>query len=171
MGRCILALDQSSKITGYAIFNNGALVKYGHFTCNDNDFSLRLMHIREHVEGLIDQYNISEMIIEDIQLQEGVGNNVATFKKLAEVYGVITELAQELDVKCSSVLATQWKFGLHFRTHHREDQKKEAQELVKTAFGEAVTSDEADAICIGIYYLSDKIYEKNTSTSAAFDWT
>ena len=44
------------------------------------------------------EYNIDEVIFEDIQLQDNIGNNVATFKTLAEVMGVIIELLTELNI-------------------------------------------------------------------------
>jgi hypothetical protein len=47
---------------------------------------------------LISDFNIDTIIYEDIQLQESANNNVDTFKKLAEVYGIISELAAELKI-------------------------------------------------------------------------
>ena len=169
MSRRILALDQSSKVTGYAVFENGTLKDYGHFTCSDTDIALRLMHIRQKVENLIDKYNITEMVIEDIQLQEGVGNNVATFKLLSEVFGVITELSAEKDIATAAVLAIKWKNGLKFRTRHRDEQKKEAQQTANLLFNINPTPDEADAICIGIYYLKAYIYKQEAQEND-FNW-
>lgn len=170
MGRRVLALDQSSKVTGYAVFEDGALRDYGHFTCSDNDIAIRLMHIRQQVEQLIDKYNITEMVIEDIQLQEGVGNNVATFKLLAEVFGVITELSAEKDISTAAVLAVKWKNGLKFKTRHREEQKREAQQTVELLFNKKATQDEADAVCIGIYYLKTFVYNEALAKEDDFNW-
>ena len=91
MGRRILALDQSSRTSGYAIFVEGHLETFGHFTIKDEDIGIRLLKIRQQVETLVNKYDITEAIIEDIQLQTNVSNNVATFKALAEVFGVIYE--------------------------------------------------------------------------------
>lgn len=170
MGRRVLALDQSSKVTGYAVFKDGALSDYGHFTCSDTDIGIRLMRIRQQVEQLIDKYDITEMVIEDIQLQEGVGNNVATFKLLAEVFGVITELGAEKDIPTAAVLAVKWKNGLKFKTRHREDQKREAQQVVQFLFNEKATQDEADAVCIGIYYLKTFVYNEAAAAEEDFNW-
>ena len=38
----LLALDQSSHITGYAIFKDGKLEKFGKFDCNETDIGERL---------------------------------------------------------------------------------------------------------------------------------
>ena len=83
----LLALDQASRTSGYAIFADGELVEHGKFTFEDSDFGDRLYKIRKQVLKLIDLNNIDEVAFEDIQLQE----NVETFKKLAEVFGVIYE--------------------------------------------------------------------------------
>jgi Holliday junction resolvasome RuvABC endonuclease subunit len=94
--RKILALDQASKTSGYAIFNDNELTAYGHFTFKDDDIGVRLYNIREKVKELINKYEVTEIVFEDIQLQNNVDNNVKTFKVLAEVFGIIYELATEL---------------------------------------------------------------------------
>lgn len=114
--RRILALDQSSHTTGYAIFIEGQLETFGHLTLKDEDIGIRLMKLKYFVKELIDKYNITEVIIEDIQLQSNVSNNVATFKVLAEVFGVIYELITEMDIKFSAILASVWKSKLKIKS-------------------------------------------------------
>ena len=104
----LLALDQASNITGYAIFSNGNLVKYGKITAT-GDLGDRLVHIRKSILNLIDTYEIDEVVMEDIQLQNNVGNNVSTFKVLAEVFGVIYETLYEIKIPVSAVLSSVWK--------------------------------------------------------------
>ena len=76
----LLALDQSSRISGFAVFEDGKLLDYGHFTFTDKDFGERLMNIKNKVKELIEKYKVDEVIFEDIQLKNGAGNNVLTFK-------------------------------------------------------------------------------------------
>ena len=64
----LLALDQSSRTSGYAIFEDGKLLTYGKFTYDDADFGVRLEKIRNKVENLIHDYQIKEVVFEDIQL-------------------------------------------------------------------------------------------------------
>lgn len=150
----LLALDQSSHTSGYAIFSEGKLISYGKFTFDDNDIGDRLYKIREKVKSLIEEYNINFVVFEDIQLQSNVANNVKTFKVLAEVFGVIYELLTELDIPKETVLAGTWKRFLSIKGRARAEQKKEAQNFVLTNYGIKATQDESDAICIGVYYLS-----------------
>lgn len=149
----ILALDQSSKVSGYCVFEFDELVTYGKITCTDPIVGARLNKIRNKVQDLIEEYNIDEVIFEDIQLQKNVANNVVTYKVLSEVFGVITELLEELKIPYSTVLAGTWKSALGIKGRTRAEQKKAAAEFVKQQFDITPTQDEADSICIGMYRL------------------
>lgn len=159
----LLALDQSSRITGYAVFENAKLIHYGKFSVDDDDIGVRLLKIRQNVHNLIEKYDINELVFEDIQLQNNVQNNVQTFKTLAEVFGVIYELATELDLRNSAVLASSWKSTLKVRGKDRPEQKRNAQALIEKTFNVKPTQDECDAICIGSHYVNNKV--------EAFDWS
>ena len=147
----ILALDQSSRITGWAVFEDNKLIKYGKFTAEDNQVGQRLQFIRNKVKELIDTYEITEVVLEDIQMQSNVANNVQTFKVLAEVFGVISELLVELRIPQSAVLAATWKSELGIKGRARAQQKQNAQEWVSLNYSVKPTQDECDAICIGSY--------------------
>ena len=145
----ILALDQSSRCTGYSVFKNGKLHTFGKFTFNDSDLGERLCKIKNKILELIEEYEIDELIFEDIQLQNNVTQNVQTFKTLAEVYGLIDQLASELKIPHRSYLASSWKSQLGIKGKNRTEQKRNAQKYVLDTYGIKCTQDEADAICIG----------------------
>ena len=127
MATNLLALDQSSRVSGYAIFKDGKLVDYGRLDVSSIiDFGERLTQIRQMVNNLIEIHSINEIIFEDIQYQSNVHNNVQTFKALAEVYGVLYELFTELNIKNQSVLSTVWKSKLGIKGKTRPEQKKNA---------------------------------------------
>lgn len=149
--RKLLALDQASRISGWAVFNDNQLVAHGHFTCEDDDIGTRLQRIREKVCSLIVDYDINEIAFEDIQLQGNVVNNVQTFKVLAEVFGVIYELVTELQIPNTAVLAGTWKSTLGIKGKQRAEQKKNAQIYVEKTFNVKAPQDECDAICIGAH--------------------
>lgn len=154
--RKLLALDQSSKTSGYAVFYDKELKHYGHFTFEDDDLGDRLYKIRKKVNELIEKYEINEVVFEDIQLQNNVGNNVKTFKVLAEVFGVIYELITELKLPHQEILASTWKSGLGIKGRTRPDQKRNAQKYVLNTYNMKATQDECDAICIGTHILLGK---------------
>lgn len=155
----ILALDQASRTSGYAIFQEGKLVASGTFTYDDSDFSLRLVKIRNKVLSLIEEYNITKILLEDIQLQ-GQTNNVTTYKALAEVLGVLEELARERNIPHELVHSQTWKSTLGIKGRDRATQKRNAQAFITEVYGLKVSQDQSDAICIGTHYIN--------STKSAF---
>lgn len=156
----MLALDQASRTSGFAIFEDNKLIKYGKFTFEDSDFGVRLMKIRNKVQSLIEEFSIDKVVFEDIQLQD----NVDTFKKLAEVFGVIFELVTELNIPHEAILSTSWKSTLKIKGTKRPEQKKNAQLWVNENYNIKPTQDECDAICIGVHTL-------RTKPARVFDWS
>lgn len=154
----ILAFDQASRTSGYAVFDDDKLVDYGKFTFEDTDFGMRLLRIRERVDTLIEKYQPNKVYFEDIQLQD----NVETFKKLAEVFGVIDELLTEKDMPHEAILSVTWKSALNIKGKLRADQKRNAQKWVINTYNIKPTQDECDAICIGKYASMQDL---------SFDWS
>ena len=165
MPNILLALDQSSQTSGYSIFTDGKLTDYGKFTFTDSDVGARLTKIRNKVIELIAQYEISEVAFEDIQLQNTVGNNVVTFKTLAEVYGVIHQLLDEKKIPYQIIPSVTWKSTLGIKGKNRQEQKKNAQLWVISTYNEKPTQDECDAICIGEHII------RQSNQNAGFDWS
>lgn len=161
----LLALDQASRITGYAIFEDNQLITFGKIVTEESDVGVRLMKIRKSIQRLIEDYQIDEVVMEDIQLQANVQNNVQTFKTLAEVFGVIYELLTEMNIPNSAVLSTSWKSTLGIKGRTRPEQKRNAQEFVINTFGKKPTQDECDAICIGCHKI------KNGQEVKDYDWS
>lgn len=149
----LLALDQASKVTGWAIFEDGELKSYGKISLDDPNTDIRLVQLRQDIQTLVADYNIDEVIFEDIQQQNNVANNVQTFKVLAEVYGVVSELLQEIQIPHSTVLAASWKSTLGIKGRTRAEQKKNAQLYVEQSYGIHVIQDIADAVCIGTHHI------------------
>jgi hypothetical protein len=50
----ILALDQASRCSGFAVFQEDKLIASGTFTFDDDNFALRLVKIRNKVISLIE---------------------------------------------------------------------------------------------------------------------
>lgn len=162
----LLALDQASRVTGWAFFKDNKLEAFGHFTTHGDDEGAKLNEIRAKVIELIQKYDIDEAAYENIQLQANVGNNVQTFKVLAEVYGVITELFYSNQIPARSYLATSWKSTIGVKGRTRADQKRAAQALVLDKYKVQCTQDEADAICIGA-----SVCKLNETEKTPFDWS
>lgn len=165
----LLAIDQASVTSGYAVFKDGKLVDYGKFTFNDDVIAERLVKIRAKVQELIKEYDIDEVAFEDIQMQGNVANNVQTFKVLSEVFGVVSETLQEMKMKYTVVMAGTWKSTLGIKGRTRPEQKRNAQEYVLNTYGVKAIQDVCDAICIGAHVLERP--GVGTTVSDGFDWS
>lgn len=161
----LLALDQSSHTTGYAIFKDGKLEKASHFTAQGNDLGDRLEQIRNYIIILINEHDIDEVVFEDIQLQE-MGNRevgLKTFKILAEVFGVVHELLTEMEMDYTIVPPIVWKATFKIAGKGRAKEKEMARNYVLNTYNINCTEDEADAVCIGTHIIKKQESE--------FDWT
>ena len=163
----LLALDQASSTSGFAVFVDGELSDYGKFTFSESNIAERLVNIRNKIISLIDLFNIDEVAFEDIQMQNNV-NNVQTFKVLAEVFGVVLELLQEKGIKYTIVPSSTWKSTLNIKGKTRPEQKKNAQNFVFEKYGVKAIQDTCDAICIGAHVVSNV---KNVDNFDGFDWS
>lgn len=154
----ILALDQSTRITGWAVFADGALQEYGKFDAENAgaDIGKRLTYIKDKVKALIEKHNIQKVLIEEIQLQNTVGNNVVTYKKLAYVQAVLIQMLDELKLPYEVIASSSWKSTLSIKGRARAEQKKNAQEFITKTYNIKVIQDIADAICIGLAFLQNE---------------
>lgn len=177
----ILALDQASRVSGFAIFEDGKLINYGVFKTTEDEMPKRLLTIRNKIYKLIIDNNIDKVYFEDIQLQKTVLNNVSTFKALSEVIGVISESCEEWGIPAESVHATTWKASIGIPTREKRPiQKKLAKEYALKAYGVKASEDASDAIGIGTYasslngYIIPKVkydLKKEKEIESGFDWS
>jgi len=145
-----LAFDQASGTTGYSIFTDDGLVKYGKFSTKGHDFLEKVTETCDFIEGIVKEFQERgkvEVHLEDIQLQA----NAKTYKQLAQLQGAISDrLRNKLNVEIEDfTLASVWKSTSNVRGKNRTEQKRNAQRIVLEEFGVAVTQDEADAILLG----------------------
>lgn len=151
----ILALDQASRVSGWAIFDGDTLEQYGKIDVSKYyELGERLHQIRQEVEHLIDDEHIDAIILEDIYMDGQRINNVQTFKALAEVFGVLYELCIDMEKPVEAVLAGTWKSTLGIKGKTRPEQKQNAQKWVINTYGVKPSQDECDAICIGAHKVS-----------------
>lgn len=163
----ILALDQASRVSGWSIFIDGELKKWGHLVTEQEDIGERLVTIRKFIIDTVQEWEIDTIAFEDIQMQSTVGNNVHTFKTLANVYGVVYETAVELNKKVIILPSVTWKSKLQIKGKKRPEQKKNAQLWVQSIYNVKATQDECDAICIGTCAnMEDKLIKEE-----GYDWS
>ena len=159
----ILALDQSTRISGWSVFEDKELKDFGHWTETSDQIGKRILNISNHIKDLVNKYDPDLVVFENIQLQNrNVG--VDTFQKLAWVQGAIISVLEEWDVEYKIIYASEWRKSCDFlkgNDKHRSEQKKIAQQWVKNTYNLKCTQDEADAICIGVHAIlqSEEVYD------------
>lgn len=161
----LLALDQATHTTGYTILRDGKIYKVSHFDCIGTDLGTRLEQLRNNILLLINEYNIDEVVFEDIQLQDVNGNKekgITTFKMLAEAFGVVHELLTELKIKYAVAQPIKWKAYFKIAGKGRTQEKKMSQAYALNTYGIKCTEDEADSLCIALYHYN---------TTNDFDWS
>lgn len=152
----ILALDQASHTTGFAIFDNDRLIKYGAFTTSQDDEIARCASIKEWLLSIIRSYQIDFVGLEGIQFQEEGGGRqmgVTVFQTLAHLQGILMEACYEAKVPYKICPTNTWRHVCGVKGRTRTDKKRSMQLLVKQWYDVSPTDDESDAIGIG-YYLT-----------------
>ena len=151
----ILALDQATHYTGFAVFNNHDLVDYGTFKAQGDNEIVRCMQVKQWMISLIEQYEIDFVGLEQIQLD--VKKSPLTFEALAHLQGILMLTCMEEGVGYKAVNVNTWRAHCGVKGTTRPDQKRSMQLIVKNWFGIMPTDDEADSIGIGKYFSDIKI--------------
>lgn len=148
----LLALDQASRVTGVAIFDDDKLVKYGTFEIKSNqELGKRLTQFLENIDKLYAAYHFDAVAYEDIHLQMG---NVETYKKLAYIQAMILFWCEKHKKNLYCLSPSHWrkilkdKYGMSWG-RKRAEQKQTAIDFIQEHYEKEVDSDTADAICIG----------------------
>lgn len=145
----VLALDQASHITGWAILDNGALIKYGTYEAAASDEVARYNEIKQWFLSMCANWTPDEIAIEGIQYQANFG--VTTFQTLARLQGVLLETAYEQQIAYKICPTNTWRAHCGVKGKARADRKKSMQMLIKKWYDISVSDDVADAIGIGKY--------------------
>lgn len=162
--RRTMAVDQSSRVTGWAIYDNEKLTGWGHFSIPANKtMGQRLKAFHQHLIELLDFYNVEHLYFEGIQLQNG---NAETYKKLAMIQAMIFFTCHIKNVPCTELTPSHWRKILSEKYNwkfgrSRAEQKQKAKDLIEEQFNIYPTEDECDAICLGLAGIHEE--KKNKS--------
>lgn len=146
-----LALDASSKSTGWAIFDGQKLEKYGCITATSSDLYKRIEKMGTELTTILNENKIDKVIIEDV-VPDDVRNNGTVFRALMHLQGHLCMVLDKAGLKAEFIIAAHWRKLCGIKTGagiKRESLKPKDIEFVKNQFGLNVNDDIADAICIG----------------------
>lgn len=151
----ILALDLSTKSTGWAIGEEQCLQQHGCIVKNSKNVIDRIIQMREQLSSIIKQNKIDKIIMEEVRPDF----NSHTGKVLIWLQAAIVIAAYEIspNIQFDFINASEWRAILKIkqgRGIRREQLKPKDIQYVRQKYNIEVNDDEADAICIlDAYYL------------------
>ena len=92
----ILAIDPSVASTGYCVFHNNKLIKYGNIPTDKNDFDNeddRLNYIGDVIFHTLKEYDVKVVVMEN----QFIGNNVTTGMLLKKLSGVLCRVCKDIN--------------------------------------------------------------------------
>ena len=155
----VLALDDSTTITGWAVFDNEELVGYGKIEMTQKTPLERITALKQWMLSMITKWNPDVVAIEDIQQQQ----NVQIFKVLAWLQGVLLNALFETKTQFEIVHVASWRSYCQVKGRSRSELKKNAQTRIKDWYDVSVSQDEADAICLGRYAIKEVLKNNDFS--------
>ena len=155
----ILAIDSSTKSTGFSIGQNSTLQQHGCITASSKDVEKRIIKMRDQLSKVIKSNNIDKIVMQEVRPEY----NSHTNKVLMWLQAVIIIAAYEINPKIQYefINPSQWRAALKIKQGRgiKRDQVKISDiQYVKNKDNITVNDDEADAICI-----FDAYWEKNNN--------
>lgn len=159
-GKRVLALDNATKVTGYAVFEDGALLEYGvKKVSDDTKQNLRISYMKQWFTSMLTVWQIDAVGLENVQYQ----GNPQTLITLSKLLGVLEVASLEFSIEPYVVSSQTWKSFSKIKGRGRFQQKENAQRHVKEKYGLTVSQDAADAICLGEYVSAQERYGEEVS--------
>lgn len=156
----VVSFDQSTRCSGYAVFEDGKYVASGVIDMNKSQLETdkRSFEMAKEIWKVIKKYNPQALVIENVQQQ----SSPSTVIVLARLAGMIIGYAEAHNVHVHILLPSQWRKALGYSQGakvKRQELKKQSIDYVKNNLGLELSEDECEAICEGI--AAHKIYKWN----------
>ena len=154
----IIALDMSTKSTGYAIYKHNKLIQYDYITATSNDLFNRIKVMLNAINALLEKHSDLEYVIMQQVRQEGF-INVKTYKALMYLQGCMQMIIHEKfkHLQTDFLYPSSWRKICKIkqgRGVQRKQQKQLDIQWVKNNFNIEVNDDVADAIGLGYAYIN-----------------
>ena len=166
----ILAVDQA-RHGAWTIYDyeKKMILEYGTWAFESKlyTFEQAMLHIEDLIAEVIQTHDIDAVFLEDIQLRQ----NVQSFKRLAQLQGVLVNLCEKTNIVYNLVAPTQWQNYCKARGRTTKEIKSKvisveptakktskilSLQFVRDKFGiETVNDNLSDSICIGWYVVNN----------------
>jgi Holliday junction resolvasome RuvABC endonuclease subunit len=150
----ILALDLSTKSTGWAVFDNSKLLDYGCVTATSTNVLNRIEKITDELKIIYDRYTPDNIIVEEV-LPEDVEHNQQVFKALMYMQASVALAFNKRGKKLEFYTVNEWRKQCGIRTGRgikRNVVKAADMKFVEDNYNIKANDDVCDAICIGHVY-------------------
>lgn len=156
----LLSLDQSTKCTGYCVFEDDKLLKFDKIkTGNAFEFIYNLQDMLNAIEQLIIQEKPDKIVFENIQNQ--ASKNVETFKKLSGLFYGVMLLCEKHNIPYKTYYSSEWRKIVGFKGKmNRTELKQKSKAMIKEKYDVDVIDDISDSILIALAFIE--------STKSAF---
>lgn len=150
-----LALDQSTRKTGYSIFDDKQLIRYGVFETTLDDEIARDSAVKTWLISMVENWKPDLVGVEGLQLEQNFG--VTVFETLARLQGILLETLFWKKIPYVICPTNTWRAHCNVKGKTRVDKKRSMQQIIKQQYDVSVSDDEADAIGIGKYLVDKKM--------------
>lgn len=148
----ILALDQSTKHTGWSYWDNKRLLKYGVIDMQESDAAfVRMAQMGSEIDKLVRRFKPNHVVIEQVQFQ----HNYKVYSQLSQLQGIIMRILFEKNIAFTLVEPTKWRAFDGIKNRKREETKAAAIQAVKDKYYIDVSEDIAEAIGIGLWAIEN----------------
>lgn len=150
----VLALDLSTKSSGWAVFEDTTLLDSGCISASSTNVLNRIEKIIKELRIIFDKYKPDNIIVEEV-LPEDVKHNQVVFKALMYLQAAVALEFNKDNKKLEFFVSSEWRkiCGIHTGRGVKRDSLKTADmQFVHDTYNLDVNDDIADAICIGHAY-------------------
>lgn len=167
----LLALDASTKSTGFAVFKNKELLVCNCITASSTDLYKRIHKMIDSILTIVEQMNITQIVMEEVIPDHSKNTN--TFRALMYLQALIhIEMHDKHpEVQIEMIYPSSWRSvcGIEDgRSSKREQKKQRDIDFANRTYGLSLSNDDvADAVCIAHAFLNPK---KEKNYNAAQEW-
>lgn len=145
----ILSFDQSTRVSGWSLFENNKYVCSGvvDMSKSELDTAERSFEMAKSLWKIIKKYKPDRLILEETSQQ----SNAKVLIVLSRLQGMIIGYAEAHGVNVHILLPTQWRKQLGFSQGSkvkRAELKEQSANYIKENYGFNLSEDENEAICI-----------------------
>lgn len=149
----LLALDLSSKSSGWAVFQDGLLIDSGCVASSSLDLLKRINIMKDGIKEVVEKYKPTKVVAEEVRPENGV-QNIKTHRALMWTQAAIALMLYDYNKKLEMdlIYPSSWRAAIGIKTGRgikRTTLKEKDIQFVKENYNLDVNDDEADAICIG----------------------